>query len=398
VARATSSPIRETDVQAASGLDEYQPSISPDGSKLCFTGQTTPGSSSSAEIYVTPLTGPGAGFLTNLSNDATKGDINCTWSPDGTKIAYANGTFGGARLVMKNVADPAAAPTELANDDGNNDFDGNPDWAPDGRPVCPDSTVTTTVNRPVTISLECTDTGPAYERTPVRGSPDTNPTRGTLGQVTVGDPSTITYTPNAGFAGTDSFLVRGFDDFGFGDDTGRVTINVQAPGGGNVINGTSGNDTLNGTAGNDVINCGAGDDVVNAGGGDDVINCGAGNDRVDGNEGNDRVNGESGRDLLSGSEGNDRLSGGSGSDRANGNEGRDRVAGGSGNDRVNGDSGRDRVAGGRGNDRVSGGSGSDRVSGDAGRDRLNGGRGRDRCNGGSGRDRARSCERRSRIP
>ena len=27
-------------------------------------------------------------------------------------------------------------------------FDGNPDWAPDGFPVCPDSAMTTTANTP----------------------------------------------------------------------------------------------------------------------------------------------------------------------------------------------------------------------------------------------------------
>ena len=48
------------------------------------------------------------------------------------------------------------------------DIQTNPDWAPDGRPECPDSTVTTAPNGPVTIPAVCNDTGPAYEQTDVR--------------------------------------------------------------------------------------------------------------------------------------------------------------------------------------------------------------------------------------
>ena len=47
----------EIPVQAASGIDEYQPSISPDGTKMCFTLQTTPGNSNTSNIYVTDAQG-----------------------------------------------------------------------------------------------------------------------------------------------------------------------------------------------------------------------------------------------------------------------------------------------------------------------------------------------------
>jgi hypothetical protein len=45
----------------------------------------------------------------------------------------------------------------------------HPAWSPDGSPDRPDSTVTTQANTPITIELECTDTGPAYERTDPSG-------------------------------------------------------------------------------------------------------------------------------------------------------------------------------------------------------------------------------------
>src|SRR5215216_750904 len=119
---------------------------------------------------------------------------------------------------MENSDGSSIFPINLTNAAGV--FDGNPDWAPDGRPLCPDRTVTTTVNTPVTIPMECTDTGPAYEQTPVKESVANggDPQHGTMGQVTLGDPSTATYTPNQGFTGTDSLQFIGFDDFGFGTD------------------------------------------------------------------------------------------------------------------------------------------------------------------------------------
>jgi Bacterial Ig domain len=106
----------------------------------------------------------------------------------------------------------------------------NPDWAPDARPECPDSTVTTPPNVPVTFQAVCTDTGPAYEQTDVLEFSDTSPTHGTLTQELAGDP--FTYTPNSGFVGTDSFQVKSFDALGFGSDTGTVTLRVQEPGAG----------------------------------------------------------------------------------------------------------------------------------------------------------------------
>lgn len=371
----------ETLAVANSSIDEYQPSISPDGTKVCFTlsNNTFNGT---ADVLVAPLTSPPSGG-TVVSFDIVTDDYNCTWSPDGQFIAYVNGTTINGELVMVRSDDSSLSPISLAQDPGANNFDGNPDWAPDGRPDCPDSTVSTPVNTPVTISMDCVDTGPAYERTPVRESVANggDPTNGTAGQVTLGDPSTVVYTPNAGFTGTDSLQFIGFDDLGFGTDRGTVTINVtQIPppatcgGRDATIVGTAGDDTLNGTGGVDVIAGLGGNDTVRGAGGNDIICGGSGNDRVGGGSGNDRVNGESGNDSVSGNSGNDRLTGASGNDR---------MSGGTGRDRLTGNSGRDRLLGGGGRDRLNAGSG---------RDRLDGGASRDICTGGPSRDTARRCE------
>ena len=349
-----------TQVANASGVDEYQPSISPDGSKICFTLQSTPGNSSTAEIYTAFL--PSLTGLTNLSDDPTKGDINCAWSPDGRYITYVNGTFSQGRLVVERSDDSDFFPTEIAQDMGGNNFDGNPDWAPDGSPECPDTEVTTRPDVPIVIELECTDTGPQYERTDPNGTVTNNgePANGVLSDFApLDNPSTVRYTPNSGFRGIDRIIYTAFDDYGFGSDTGEVTINVRplrCQGRAATIIGTPGPDTLIGTPG------------------PDVFVAGTGNDTIRGNRGND---------IACGGPGRDRISVGSGRDRTGGGSGRDRIAGGGQNDRL---------AGGGGPDRIFGSAGRDRLFGNPGNDLLAGGPGRDVCRGGVGRDRIR-CER-----
>jgi hypothetical protein len=338
----------------------FQPSISPDGTKICYTASTTAGLNANANIIVAPLSTASSGIV--LANSGV-GDYNCTWSPDGTLVAYVTGTFSTGKLVMEPADNSLVVPIDLAQDPGADNFDGNPDWAPDARPVCPDSTVNTTPNTPITFQVTCNDTGPAYEQTDVREFSTTSPVNGTLTQEFAGDP--FTYTPNQGFVGTDAFQVRSFDGLGFGSDTGTVTINVQNPpppppppkakcaGETATIVGTTGADVLRGTGR---------------------------------------------RDVIASLGGNDRIRGGRGNDLICAGSGRDRVAAGSGGDRVLGGSGPDRLSGNSGNDRLSGGTGRDTLIGGSGRDRLSGGPSRDLCRGGLGRDAGSRCERRSSIP
>src|SRR5829696_4686268 len=211
-----------TDITTAGDPKEFQPSVSPDGTKLCFTRGT--GFNTTA-LIVTSLANGGA-QQPIASNAAGAGNFNCTWSPNGAQIAYVQGTFTNGTLVRAEPASPLAF--DIAAEPAH--FDGNPDWAPDGPPVCPDAAVTTTVNTPVTFDVECTDTGPEYERSTVRDFSATDPAHGTVDQPLAGDP--YTYTPDQGFTGTDSFQVRSFDAVGFGGDVGTVAIVVRPAAGG----------------------------------------------------------------------------------------------------------------------------------------------------------------------
>jgi hypothetical protein len=89
--------------------------------------------------------------------------------------------------------------------------------------------VVATINKPITIPLNCTDTGPAYERTPTRETVVDGPTIGTLETIVEGDPSLVTYTPQPGFLGKVTFTYTGFDLRGFTSPATTVAINVTNP-------------------------------------------------------------------------------------------------------------------------------------------------------------------------
>jgi len=205
-----------------SGTGEFQPSISPDGTQMCYTRGAF---DNTADVYVVNSDGSNAPG-NDLSDNPGVGDFNCTWSPTGFQIAYVRGIFSEGDLYIED-ADDNSFPLLVEGVPGA--FDGNPDWAPDGRPACESVDVSTDFGEPVTIPLECLDTGPFYERTPVQEFAPSETDNGTLSDIVLGDqdPSTVVYTPNDGFSGADTFEYGGFDLIaGFADPAGNVTINV----------------------------------------------------------------------------------------------------------------------------------------------------------------------------
>jgi Ca2+-binding RTX toxin-like protein len=298
------------------GHPEIQPSISPNGDKICY-GTGYPGAPST-DIKVAALTGsPAVGSKVSMSSTA----YYCTWSPDNTMVAYTAGAGSAGNLVMVRADGSSSFEIPLAS---GADIQTNPDWAPDGRPECPNSTATVTSGQAVTIPVNCTDTGPQYERSDVREFISTQPQHGTATQDLAGDP--ISYKPNAKFTGTDFIEIGSFDDFGFGSDKGTIAISVTPP------TCLSKKATITGTKGNDVISGTKRADVIVALGGKDRIRGRGGNDLICGNNGNDQIRGDGGNDRISGGMGNDRLDGGAGKDRLDGGPGTDTCIGGKGHD------------------------------------------------------------------
>ena len=80
-----------------SGITEFQPSVSPDGNKVCFT-LSNGGFNTSASILVADVANPASQIVLSSSG---QGDYNCTWSPDGTLISYVTGTFTNGALVFE---------------------------------------------------------------------------------------------------------------------------------------------------------------------------------------------------------------------------------------------------------------------------------------------------------
>lgn len=303
-----------SNIAAAPGVGEFQPSVSPDGDEICFTrgdfGQNN------ARVVVSLANG-GAQTVLPGNNIAAAAGYNCTWSPDGTLIAYVIGTFNNGDLWIE--SSNLSMSTFLPLESTANRFDGNPDWAPDGRPQCADTRRGTKPNTPVAVPLECADTGPAYEQTSVRAYPDTAPSNGTVTPGTADPPqqvpASVTYTPNPGFVGTDSFKVQSFDEVSFGDRLGTVTISVGQCAGRAVTKvGTPGPNVLRGTRRRDVIAGLGGNDVIRGLGRRDFLCGGKGRDRLIGGRGGDRLFGGKGRDFLKGGRGKDRLRGGPGKD------------------------------------------------------------------------------------
>ena len=166
------------------------------------------------------------------------------------------------------------------------------------------------------------------------------------GSVVINADGTVTYTPDAGFVGTDTFDYTIADPMG-NTSSATVTVVVSDPvvrdG---IVSGTGGDDLIDvGYTGdpdgdridaNDQILPGEGvdDDIVRAGDGDDTVLAGEGNDDVRGGAGDDDLRGEAGDDELYGEDGDDVIDGGSGNDTIEGGDGRDSVSGGDGNDEI----------------------------------------------------------------
>jgi len=271
-------------------------------------------------------------------------------------------------------------------------------------PIAQDDAAITDQDTSVTIDIQANDSaGPANEDQSLSTTAVTDPAGGVA---TINADDTVTYTPDAGFTGTDSFDYTLCDsDSACMNATVTITVTAdaapfatcggydlfetapgvyEAPGfAGNLIVGTNGYDWLQGTNGPDLILGLQGPDDIWGKEGDDVICGGDGVDIILGMKGNDTLFGDDQPDWLIGGPDNDTLYGG---------KGWDDLFGSSGQDTLHGEGGYDVLLGGRGGDDLFGGNGPDDLYGNRGDDDLNGGDGNDFCKGGPGKDTIAECE------
>lgn len=387
--------------------------------------------------------------------DVTNGDLrilrclDCETPPDTTDDAYTmteDGTLtvSAGSGVLANDPDPDPSPVVVTLDVGPTNgslvlnSDGSFEYVPDAdfsgvdtfSYIASDPVHDATADVAITVTavndtpVASPDQASARPTVPVTinvidgtaGGADTDVDNDTLTVTSVGatangttsfSGATVTYTPQSGFSGTETFSYTISDGTLGSFTSSTITVVVEALGlcggktatidmvlgdpgvgtaGDDVIVGTAGADTIQGLGGNDTICGGGGDDNISGGDGVDFIFGDDGDDVMTGGAGNDRIRGQKGADRISGGSGNDFLYGGVDADIINGNDGNDTIGGFGGADIISGGQGNDKVFGGFGGDDISGGPGDDELNGLIGNDTLSGDDGDDEINGGNGLD------------
>jgi dipeptidyl aminopeptidase/acylaminoacyl peptidase len=190
------------------GNDDWQPAVSPDGKRLCFLrGPQNDG----ADIYTVNVNGTG---VAPFSATSLVGDLNCVWSPDGTRIMYTLGAFAAGELFTKDIN--GNNPTPVTSMNVEKHFDGNADWATNFPPKCDTKSAHIGVNEFVSITLSCIDPDFGFGASPPTPTPlepealeiAMGPSHGAIGGISNGK---VIYTPNKDFQGTDSFTYTGSD-------------------------------------------------------------------------------------------------------------------------------------------------------------------------------------------
>ncbi len=327
--------------------------------------------------------------------------------PDGDALGIASVTQGANGTVVDN-GDGTVTYTPNADFNGTDSFtytvsDGNggTDTATvnvtvnpvNDAPAASGESIATNQDTAITASVLSNDSDPDGDALSVASV-----TQGANGTVVVNGDNTVTYTPVAGFTGTDSFTYTVSDGNG-GTDTATVSVTV---GTGVTLDGTPGDDNLAGGSGDDTLNGYAGDDTLAGNGGADALDGGVGNDTASykdssaavsvdlaagtGSGGDAQGDTLTGIENLTGSDYADTLTGDSNDNVLDGRSGDDILVGAGGNDTLIGAGGADTLDGGAGDDTLDGGSGDDTFYGGAGDDTLDGGSGDDTFYGGAGND------------
>jgi Tol biopolymer transport system component/PKD repeat protein len=114
----------------AASVDDVYPSWSPNGTKIAFASSREDGDQ---EIYVMNADGSNPTRLTNSPG----GDFSPSWSPDGTKIAFVSDRNANRDIYVMNAAD--GSDVKRLTNNAASDVDDQPSWSPDGTKIAFDS-------------------------------------------------------------------------------------------------------------------------------------------------------------------------------------------------------------------------------------------------------------------
>jgi Tol biopolymer transport system component len=106
---------------------DIDPAWSPDGTRIAFASNR----SGHFDIVVMPIDGGAPRNLTNYWDTFVEAhpadDLNPTWSPDGTRVAFESNRGGDGEIHVMDVQ--GFQQTNLTRHPG---YDGDPSWSPDG--------------------------------------------------------------------------------------------------------------------------------------------------------------------------------------------------------------------------------------------------------------------------
>jgi Tol biopolymer transport system component len=231
------------------------PSWSPDGSKIAFTGYfdiCTHSSDGATDIWVMNADGSGKKQLTSTPNFSE----NPNWSPDGNWIVFDSDRGEKGNLDVYKMHPDGSGVTQLTDSPA---LDALPAFSPDGTKIVFVSDRAAKDSRKLFVMSASggnqtrliNASGWTYQMVPdwqPISKPDTCTIRGTIGS----------------------------------DHLAGTSRN-------DVICGLGGDDVILGGAGNDVIQAGPGNDVIRTGPGHDTVYCGAGRDTVHTGPGHDTI-------------------------------------------------------------------------------------------------------------
>ncbi len=111
-------------------LDQFDPAVSPDGSRIAFVAATPGGPSSSRDVMVMDADGSNVTNLTVANGGDGFEDADPAFSPDGSSIAFSSDRDGGTEVWVMDA--DGSDPVQLTDQPG---ADQQPAFSPDGTKI-----------------------------------------------------------------------------------------------------------------------------------------------------------------------------------------------------------------------------------------------------------------------